>query len=413
MNNKSELQKLYDRYNEIKEQNLNLDMSRGKPSPSQLDLSNNMYKCFTDSDSFHSPSGVDSRNYGLVDGLPELKELFSQIMEAPAENIFISGNSSLNMMYDNISKGFTHGYNGCPPQATQGKIKFLCPSPGYDRHFMICESFGIEMITIDMTATGPDMDTIEKLVSSDSTIKGIWCVPKYSNPDGITYSDETVRRIAALKPAASDFKVYWDNAYAVHDLDVGNGDQLLPIFDEAKKCGNENMIFQFASTSKITFSGAGISAFATGDSELARLKKLIGFQTIGYNKVNQLAHLRLLPDIGAVRAIMVEHAYNISAKFDAVCEALERLLEEGIGSFTRPNGGYFVSYYAESGTAQKIGKLCLDCGLILTKVGAAYPYGIDKKDSHIRIAPTYPSLSELETAMEIFSISAKIAYLEK
>ncbi len=413
MINKSELSELYNRYNELKEQKLKLDMSRGKPSPEQLDLTDNLFKGFTGSESFISESGTDSRNYGLLDGLPEAKKLFSQIMNLPAENIFVSGNSSLNMMYDNIAKGFTHGYNNCPPQATQGKIKFLCPSPGYDRHFMICETFGIEMITIDMTPTGPDMDTVEKLLAEDSTIKGMWCVPKYSNPDGYTYSDETVRRIAALKPAAADFKVYWDNAYAVHDLDTDNPDKLLSLFDEAKKCGSENMVFIFASTSKITFSGAGISAFATGDSELARLKKLIGFQTIGFNKVNQLAHVKLLPDIDAVRDLMAKHSFIIRSKFDVVCETLDRLKENGIGDFSRPNGGYFVSYYAQSGTAQKIGKLCLDCGLVLTKVGAAYPYGIDKNDSHIRIAPTYPSLAELETAMEIFSLSAKIAYLEK
>ncbi len=410
-NNK--LSQLYDRYNELKARNLKLDMSRGKPSPEQLDLSLDLFKKFSSKESFISADGTDCRNYGLLDGLPAVKQLFSEIMDTPAENIFITGNSSLNIMYDNISKGFTHGYNNCPPQATQGTVKFLCPSPGYDRHFMICETFNIEMITINMTKTGPDMDTVERLVSADSSIKGMWCVPKYSNPDGITYSDETVRRIAALKPAAADFKVYWDNAYAVHDLDVGNGDNLLPIFDEAKKCGNEDMIFQFASTSKITFSGAGISAFATGDTELARLKKLIGFQTIGFDKVNQLAHIKMLPHIDAVRDLMALHSYIIKSKFDAVCDALGRLLEEGIGEYSRPNGGYFVSYYAEHGTAQKIGKLCSECGLTLTKVGAAYPYGVDKNDSHIRIAPTFPSLSELETAMEIFEVSAKIAYLEK
>ena len=399
------------KYEEFCGHGLKLDMSRGKPSPAQLDLSSAMLD-IPAAEVIRACDGSDVRNYSGIDALPEVKRLFSELLCVGDDNLIVGGASSLNLMYNIVSLSMSHGVGGCQPWS-KGKPKFLCPSPGYDRHFGICEFFGIEMIPVAMGSDGPDMNFIERAVSIDPEIKGIWCVPKYSNPDGIVYSDETVRRFAALKPAAKDFRIFWDNAYFAHHL-TDERVEILNILDECKKAGNPDMAYMFASTSKISFSGAGLAVCATSAENAVQLKKRLGVQIICYDKINQLRHAKFFPDAKAVYEHMKKHRAILAPKFEIVLSRLGSELEPlGIGSWHRPKGGYFISYNAPQGCAKEIVRLCKEGGVTLTGAGATYPYGNDKFDSNIRIAPTYPECSELESAMELFCIAAKLAYARK
>lgn len=413
---KSELQAEYDaakrEYESYKAKGLSLDMSRGKPGSQQLDLSMDLLNALNPSSDMKSENGVDTRNYGIMDGIPEAKKLFADILGVQPENVFVGGNASLSMMFDTIA-AFNEIGCGEVPWNRLEKVKWLCPAPGYDRHFGITEYFGFEMITVPMTVEGPDMDMVEKLVASDSSIKGMWCVPKYSNPQGITYSNETVRRIAALKPAAKDFRIMWDNAYCIHDV-TDTPDTLLNIFDEIKKTGNEDMVLEFCSTSKITFPGAGVAAMAASKANLDILKKRYQYQTIGYDKLNMLRHVRYFKDFDGVMTHMKKHKDILAPRFEAVLTRLESDLgDKGIASWTRPNGGYFVSVDVLDGCAKRVVSLCKEAGVVLTGAGATYPYGKDPKDSNIRIAPTYPPIEELETAMNVFCVCTRFAAAEK
>ena len=358
--------------------------------------------------------GVDCRNYGVLDGITEAKQLLADMMEVPKDNIVIFGNSSLNIMYDTIARAMTHGVLRSTPWAKLDKVKFLCPVPGYDRHFAITEHFGIEMINVPMTATGPDMDMVEKLVAEDEAIKGIWCVPKYSNPQGITYSDETVHRFATLKPAAKDFRIFWDNAYGIHHLYEDKQDYLTEILMECKKAGNPDMVYKFSSTSKISFPGSGIAAIAASDANLKEIREMMKVQTIGHDKLNQLRHVRYFKDIHGMVEHMKKHADIMRPKFDAVLETLDRELGGlEIGSWIAPRGGYFISFDAMEGCAKAIVAKAKEAGLVMTGAGATFPYGKDPKDSNIRIAPSYPTPEELKTAAEIFVLSVKLVSIEK
>ena len=406
--------KLDAEFEEVKARGLNLDMSRGKPSAEQLNLSMGMMDVLTSDTDLICQEGVDCRNYGVLDGIAEAKQLLADMMEVPKQNIIIFGNSSLNVMYDQIARSMTHGVLGSTPWAKLAKVKFLCPVPGYDRHFAITEHFGIEMINVPMTATGPDMDVVEKLVAEDDAIKGIWCVPKYSNPQGITYSDETVRRFARLKPAAEDFRIYWDNAYGIHHLYEDKQDQLIEILEECERAGNPNLAYKFSSTSKISFPGSGIAAIASSDENLAEIRKQMQVQTIGHDKVNQLRHARFFGDINGMVAHMKKHADILRPKFDAVLETLDRELGElEIGSWIAPRGGYFISFDSMEGCAKAIVAKAKEAGLVMTGAGATFPYGKDPKDSNIRIAPSYPTLEDLKVAAEIFVLSVKIVSVDK
>lgn len=406
--------KLDAEFEEVKARGLNLDMSRGKPSAEQLNLSMGMMDVLTSDTDLICQEGVDCRNYGVLDGIAEAKQLLADMMEVPKQNIIIFGNSSLNVMYDQIARSMTHGVLGSTPWAKLDKVKFLCPVPGYDRHFAITEHFGIEMINVPMTATGPDMDVVEKLVAEDDAIKGIWCVPKYSNPQGITYSDETVRRFARLKPAAEDFRIYWDNAYGIHHLYEDKQDQLIEILEECEKAGNPNLAYKFSSTSKISFPGSGIAAIASSDENLAEIRKQMQVQTIGHDKVNQLRHARFFGDINGMVEHMRKHADILRPKFDAVLETLDRELGGlEIGSWIAPRGGYFISFDSMEGCAKAIVAKAKEAGLVMTGAGATFPYGKDPKDSNIRIAPSYPTLEDLKVAAEIFVLSVKIVSVDK
>ena len=408
---KSELEK---KYEEAKAEGLALDMSRGKPSPAQLDLSRGMLDVLNSSSELKAENGIDVRNYGLLEGIYEARKLMGDIMGVPAENVIVCGNASLNIMYDLVSRAEVFGFDGCTPWAKLDKVKFLCPAPGYDRHFGITELFGIEMITVPMNEDGPDMDIVEKYVNNDESVKGIWCVPKYSNPQGVVYSDETVKRFAALKPAAKDFRVFWDNAYAVHDLYPEKEVKLLNIFDECKKNGNENMVFELCSTSKISFSGAGISAVASSKNNIEEIKKYMTKQTIGYDKINQLRHVRFFKDINGIKEHMKKHAALLRPKFEAVLDTLEKdLAGTGVGTWTKPLGGYFISFEGLEGTAKAIVQKCKDAGMTLTGAGATYPYKNDPKDSNIRIAPSYPSLEEMSKAAALFTICVRLVSIDK
>ena len=408
---KSELEAQFD---EVKAKNLKLDMSRGKPSTEQLNLSMDMMDVLKSDSDLVCEEGVDCRNYGVLDGIKEAKELLADMTEVSPDNIIIYGNSSLNVMYDTVARSMTHGVMGSTPWCKLDKVKFLCPVPGYDRHFKITEHFGIEMINIPMHEDGPDMDMVEEYVNNDPAVKGIWCVPKYSNPQGITYSDETVRRFARLKPAAEDFRIYWDNAYCVHDLYEDKADQILEILGECEKAGNPNLPIEFCSTSKITFSGAGVSGLITSLENKADILKRLTIQTIGFDKINQLRHVKFLKDIDGVKAHMAKHAAIIRPKFEMILDRFEEELKGlGAGSWIRPNGGYFITFKANEGCAKNIVAKAKEAGVVLTGAGAPYPYKKDPKDSVIRIAPTLPPMEELKEACEVFIVCAKLASVEK
>lgn len=410
----AEKQELETAYRRIQAQGLKLDMSRGKPSPEQLDLSMGMLDVLSSSDILTCENGTDVRNYGLFEGIPEARQLFADLMEVEPDEVFVGGNSSLNLMYDTVARNMQFGAApGEIPWGKQSVVKFLCPVPGYDRHFGVTETFGIEMISIPMTPAGPDMDLVEQYVNGDPAVKGIWCVPKYSNPDGYTYSDETVRRFAALKPAASDFRIFWDNAYCVHDI-TDTPDTLLNLMDECKKRGSEDMVYIFCSTSKISFSGAGVAAMAMSRKNLAWAKKYLTMQTISFDKVNQLRHTRFFGSKEGVKAHMEKHRAIIKPRFDLVFSMLDREIAGlGIAEWTRPNGGYFFSLNVLPGCARRVVSLCKEAGVVLTGAGASFPYGIDPLDTNIRIAPTYPSLEELEKAAEVLCLCVKLAAVEK
>ena len=404
------LEALKEAFQGYKEKGLSLDMSRGKPAPDQLDLSLDMTTILT-KDDFEN-AGTDVRNYGLLDGLPEMKALFADILEVEPDEVFVGGNSSLNLMYDTVQKGMQFGFpGGEKPWKDLPSVKFLCPVPGYDRHFAVTEAFGIEMINIPMDENGPDMDLVRQYAESDPSVKGIWCVPKYSNPSGITYSDETVRQFAALKPAAKDFRIFWDNAYCVHHLS-DTPDQLLNLMAECKKLGSEDMVMMFTSTSKISFSGAGVAAFACSKTNMDYLKKLISFQTIGFDKINQLRHLKFFKNKDGITEHMKKHRALIEPKFDLTLSILEKELT-GIARWHKPNGGYFIAVDVPKGCAKRTVALCKEAGVVLTGAGATFPYGKDPNDENIRLAPTYPDLDSLKQAMEIFCLCVKLAAAEK
>ncbi len=409
----AEYQSVQLKYNAFKARGLSLDMSRGKPSSAQLDLSMDMLDTISSDRKLRTSAGMDARGYGQLDGIPETRQLFAEILGVDPDWILIGGNSSLNMMFDCISWAESLGVMGSVPWAKLDKVKFLCPVPGYDRHFAICELFGIEMVNIPMNNDGPDMDLVEQYVSQDESVKGIWCVPMYSNPTGITYSDEVVRRFAALKPAAKDFRIYWDNAYCVHHV-TDTPDQLLNIFDECQKQGSEDLVYEFSSTSKISFSGAGIALMAASERNMADLKAKRSIQTIGPNKINQLMHTRYFRSSQGILNHMEKHRALIKPKFEAVFQALDRELAPlGIAEYTHPNGGYFISFNTLPGCAKRVGELCSEAGVVLTAVGATYPYGKDPENRNIRIAPTFPPVEELELALELFCLSVRMASCEK
>ena len=408
---KTELEK---EFNDFKAQGLSLDMSRGKPSQEQLDLSMEMMDVLHSGSDLRCSTGVDCRNYGVLDGIPEAKALLGAMCEVDADKMIIYGNSSLNVMYDTVARAMTHGIMGSTPWCKLDKVKFLCPVPGYDRHFAITEYFGIEMINIPMTLEGPDMDLVEKYVSEDPAVKGIWCVPKYSNPQGISYSDETVRRFARLKPAAKDFRLFWDNAYSVHHLYYDDQDVVLEILEECEKAGNPDMVYKFTSTSKISFPGSGIAAIATSPNNLEDIKKQLFIQTIGHDKLNQLRHVRFFKDIDGIHAHMRKHAAIMRPKFEAVLDTLEKELGGlEIGSWIKPKGGYFISFDSMDGCAKAIVAKAKEAGVVMTNAGATYPYGKDPHDSNIRIAPSFPTLEELKTAAKLFTVCVKLVSVEK
>ena len=410
----AELKELKKQYKSIQALGLHLDMSRGKPCQDQLDLSMGMMDVLDSGSDLTCEDGTDCRNYGQLTGIKEARELLGDMMENNPNDIIIYGNSSLNVMFDTISRAWTHGVMGNTPWGKLPEVKFLCPVPGYDRHFAITEYFGIKMIPVMMTPDGPDMDTVEKLVSEDETIKGIWCVPKYSNPQGYSYSDETVRRFARLKPAASDFRIFWDNAYGVHHLYDKQQDYLIEILAECKRAGNPDMVYKFSSTSKITFPGSGIAALATSPNNMEDFLTHLRRQTIGHDKVNQLRHVRFFGDIHGLVEHMRKHADIIRPKFEAVEDIFERDLGHlGIGTWTKPLGGYFIMFDSLPGCAKDIVARAKKAGVTLTNAGATWPYGKDPNDTNIRIAPTYPSLEDLRKAMEVFTLCVRISSIRK
>ena len=404
----AELEAVKNEYEAIKAQGLSIDMSRGKPGADQLDISDGMLKVLDDGD-FKCESGLDVRNYGMLDGIPECKKLFADLLEVKPENVIVGGNSSLSLMFDFVSQCMYQGV-GFTPWAQQGEVKFLCPCPGYDRHFAICEYFGIKMINIPMTAEGPDMDAIEEAVK-DSSVKGMFCVPKYSNPQGITFSAETVKRIANLDTAADDFRIIWDNAYVVHDL-TETTDELVNIFDILPE-KNKDMVIEVASTSKISYPGAGVSCLVSSVDNIKNILKRLTIQAISYDKVNMLRHVKFFKDVDGIKAHMQLHAKILKPKFDAVIDTLNADLSGlGIAEWNVPNGGYFISLDVTGGSASRVGVLCKEAGVTLTNVGATFPYGKDSSDSNIRIAPTFPTPEVLSKAVKVLTISVKLACLE-
>lgn len=410
----SEIEKLRQEYKKYQGMGLSLNMARGKPCKEQLDLSMGMMDVLNSETDLYCEDGTDCRNYGVLDGIREAKVLMGDMMENNPDDLIIYGNSSLNVMYDQVSRCVTHGVMGNTPWGKLPEVKFLCPVPGYDRHFGITEYFGIKMIPVPMTPEGPDMDMVENLVSSDDTIKGIWCVPKYSNPQGYSYSDATVRRFARLKPAAPDFRIFWDNAYCIHHLYDDKQDHLIEILAECKRAGNPDLVYKFASTSKITFPGSGISALASSPNNLAEIRSQLQHQTIGHDKVNQLRHVRFFKDIHGMTEHMRKHADILRPKFEAVEDIFdENLGGLEIGSWTKPHGGYFISFEGLDGTAKSIVDHAKKAGVTLTGAGATWPYHNDPHDSNIRIAPSFPSLSDLKQAAELFTLCVKLVSAEK
>jgi DNA-binding transcriptional MocR family regulator len=410
----AEKERLEKKYKDFQNAKLNLNMSRGKPAPEQLDLSMGMMDVLDSHQDLKAVDGLDCRNYGEMDGITEAKELMAQMVGVKPEQVIIYGNASLTIMYDAISRAYTHGIMGNTPWCKLDKVKFLCPVPGYDRHFAITEFFGIEMISIPLNEDGPNMDMVEQLVNTDDSVKGIWCVPKYSNPSGISYSDEVVRRFAALKPAAKDFRIYWDNAYCMHHLYPEQPVELLDIFTACEETGNVDMVYEFFSTSKVSFAGAGVSALAASEANLADIKKQMTIQTIGHDKLNQLRHVKFFKDIEGMKKHMEKHAEIMRPKFEAVLEILkEELGGLDIAGWNHPMGGYFISFDAMEGCAKKIVEKAKEAGVILTDAGATYPYKNDPKDSNIRLAPSYPSLEELKQATLLFTICVRLVSLEK
>lgn len=393
---------------------LTLDLTRGKPNQAQLDLSSGMLNIISDRGDCFSASGLDCRNYGILDGLPETKKLFSDLLDIPAKNILVLGNSSLNVMYDTIVRAMLFGVaGGHEPWCRQGRIKFICPSPGYDRHFTICREMGIEMVPVKMNDDGPDMNEVYNIACSDPSVKGMWCVPKFSNPEGITYSDEVVEQIAMMKPAAPDFRIFWDNAYVVHELYDENV-PLANIFELAKQYGTEDNIFYFASTSKITFPGSGLAIMAASDKNLEQIRPIIATQTIGYDKINQMRHVKFFKNADGIRAHMRLHAAILRPKFELVENKFEENLGGlGIAHWTKPRGGYFISLYVNNGCARRVYQLARSVGVTLTTAGSTYPYGRDPYDANLRIAPSYPELDELSQAIEILCSCIKVACAEK
>ncbi len=405
---------LQEKYEEEQSKGLSLNMARGKPGFSQLALSMKMLDEINSSSDMRTLLGNDTRNYGDLDGIGECRQLMADMMETKKENIVVYGNSSLNIMYDTVSRSMTHGVNGSTPWCKLDKVKFLCPVPGYDRHFKITEFFGIEMINIPLLDDGPDMDLVEQYVNTDPAVKGIWCVPKYANPTGISYSDNVVKRFAALKPAAEDFRIFWDNAYCIHHLYMDKKVHILNIIDECEKAGNPDMVYMFGSTSKITFPGSGVSAIATSPKNVEFIKKQLTVQTIGHDKINQLRHTRFFKNIDGMKAHMDKHAEILRPKFEAVINEFDRELSGlEIGTWTRPVGGYFISFDALDGCAKAIVAKCKEAGVVLTGAGATFPYGKDPKDSNIRIAPSFPEPKELEAAARIFVLCVKLVSIDK
>ena len=408
---KKELEKQYE---DAKGKGLKLDMSRGKPSAAQLDLSMEIMDVLTSESVLKTEAGLDCRNYGVLDGIPEAKKLMADMMEVAPEQVIVYGNSSLNIMYDTVSRSVTHGVLGSTPWCKLDQVKFLCPVPGYDRHFAITEHFGIEMINVPMSPEGPDMDLVEKLVAEDASVKGIWCVPKYSNPQGYSYSDETIRRFANLKPAAEDFRIYWDNAYCIHHLYDDNQVEQPEILAECAKAGNPDMVYKFSSTSKVTFPGSGIAALAASEANLSEIRKQMTIQTIGHDKLNQLRHVRFFGDIEGMKKHMSKQAAILRPKFEAVTDILEKELGGlGIGEWTKPLGGYFISFDALPGCAKAIVAKCKEAGVVMTGAGATFPYGKDPKDSNIRIAPSFPTPEEMAQAADLFALCVKLVSVDK
>ena len=402
---------LVKQYEDVKKCGLSLDMSRGKPGADQLDITMDMMGVLATDEDVKAENGFDCRNYGVLDGIPECKKLFADLLQVDTKNVIIGGSSSLNLMYDYLNQCMFLGVAGCEPWNKQGKVKFICNTPGYDRHFAITEFFGIEMISVEMDEFGPDVDKIAELVK-DPMVKGMFCVPKYSNPNGVTYSDERVKALATLKPAAKDFRVIWDNAYIIHEL-TDTPDVLMNIFDVCKEYGTEDNFIEFTSTSKISFPGAGVSAIAASDNNIAEIKKRLNFQTISYDKLNQLRHVKYFKNLDGIKAHMDKHAKIIAPKFQLVLDKLEdEIAPLGIGTWVKAKGGYFISFDCVGCSAKRIGELCKDAGLVLTTVGATYPYGVDPDDKNIRIAPTFPSLEDLGKAMDVFCLCAKLAAVE-
>lgn len=412
----AELAEVRARYGEMAARGLKLNMARGKPSAAQLELSLPLLDVLDSAADLAAEDGTDCRNYGVLDGIPEAKRLMATLLDDEPENVIVLGNASLTAMYDAMVRYLVFGALGSTPWGRLPEVKWLCPVPGYDRHFSICEDLGIEMIPVPLCEDGPDMEEVERLVAADDTIKGIWCVPKYSNPGGTTYSDETVRRLAAMECAADDFRIFWDNAYCVHHLfdDAAEQDQLLDIAAACREAGTEDRCFKFASTSKVTFPGAGISALAASPANIAEIKKRVGVQTIGHDKLNQLRHVRFLRDAEGLAAHMAKHAAILRPKFELVNAKLQEGLDEVGGcSWSNPRGGYFVSFDAPQGCAKRVVTLAKEAGVTMTGAGATYPYKQDPNDSNIRIAPTLPPLEELDEAMDVFTVCVKLAYVEK
>ncbi|MCC8066846.1 MAG: aminotransferase class I/II-fold pyridoxal phosphate-dependent enzyme [Clostridiales bacterium] len=401
-------------YRELCAMDLHLDMSRGKPSAEQLDLSMPMMDVLTSKTPLKSRKGTDLRNYGVLDGIDEAKELIAAMIDTQPENVIVYGNASLHIMYEAIGNAMMHGILGSTPWVKLDSVKFLCPVPGYDRHFTITESFGIEMINVPLTETGPDMDMVEEYVNNDESVKGIWCVPKYSNPTGISYSDEVVQRFANLKPAASDFRIFWDNAYCVHHIYPEQKDEILDIISACEEAGNPDMVYEFCSTSKITFSGAGISGMATSPRNKEEMLKHLTVKTIGFDKINQLRHVKFLKDMDGVEALMAKQAALVRPKFELWIDRFEKELSDlDVGSWTHPRGGYFLTYVSNEGCAKNIIELAQQAGVVMTGAGAPYPYKKDPRDTVIRIAPTLPPMDELDQACTVFITCVKLASIKK